>query len=187
MITDVERWTGLRAAAAPGVDGVPIGASHDAWLARFVARVAIVHDGTSCWLWTGSRVPKGYGQFSPRWKTKVYAHRLSWELASGVLAPRDLLVLHSCDNPPCVRPDHLSLGTHARNMQEMVARGRDPKNAPHGERNPFAKLTDEKVRALRADFAAGTSFAELGRRYSVSSTVAADVARWRRWKHVAAA
>lgn len=82
-----------------------------------------------CWLWTrGLTSPSGYGRFKywseteGRWLTRG-VHRISWELANGPI-PDALLVRHRCDNPPCVRPDHLTLGDHAENMHDAVARGR---------------------------------------------------------------
>lgn len=97
-----------------------------------------------CWLWTGSRNHDGYGLFKhpPR---GVCAHRYAWELAHGV-APGKRHVLHSCDNPPCVRPSHLFLGDHAINMADMGRKGRT---------GSHAKLTDEQVRAIRARYARG--------------------------------
>lgn len=71
-----------------------------------------------CWLWTGARDGKGYGRLG----NKV-ASRLSWELSHGPI-PRGKLVCHKCDNPPCVRPDHLFLGSPADNFYDMVAKGR---------------------------------------------------------------
>lgn len=78
-----------------------------------------------CWVWTKS-TRYGYGMFARRenGKTKHYlAHRVSWELANGPI-PEGLQVLHHCDNPPCVRPDHLFLGTQFDNMQDAAAKGR---------------------------------------------------------------
>lgn len=80
-----------------------------------------------CWLWLAARIPPyGYGNFGGtqdgvRW-VKL-AHRHAYELAHGPI-PEGMWVLHRCDNPPCVRPDHLFLGTHADNMRDMVAKGR---------------------------------------------------------------
>lgn len=87
----------------------------------------------SCWLWTGGSVPRGYGRFLWPDGRKGYAHRFSYELANGPV-PDGLWVLHCCDNPPCVRPDHLWLGTHADNMHDMAAKGRKwhPTHCPHG-------------------------------------------------------
>lgn len=95
-----------------------------------------------CWLWTGKLAGRGYGQASAKinghW-TMVYAHRASYEMAHGPI-PKGLYVLHSCDVPNCVRPDHLSLGTQKDNMQQMKDRGRSGRF-----------FTPETVRMVRAD------------------------------------
>lgn len=76
----------------------------------------------SCWLWNASRMPKGYGQLND--KGKVWrAHRLSWVIHYGPI-PENLFVCHSCDNPPCVNPKHLWLGTRSENMKDMILKGR---------------------------------------------------------------
>jgi hypothetical protein len=77
----------------------------------------------TCWLWTGAYQKPGYGKIGDGSHSK-YAHRVSWELQAGAI-PHGLQVLHRCDNPQCVRPDHLFLGTQADNVADMYAKGRD--------------------------------------------------------------
>lgn len=92
---------------------------------RFWSRV---HKGDDCWLWMGSTNNKGYGTIhDPTVGRNVYTHRVSYELNIGPI-PSGLEVCHTCDNPPCVRPDHLFVGTHQENMRDMVVKGR------HGNR-----------------------------------------------------
>lgn len=76
----------------------------------------------TCWEWTGVRTAKGYGRVSIAGRY-IYVHRVSWEWHRGPIPP-GLLVLHHCDNPPCVRPDHLWLGTMLDNVRDMDSKGR---------------------------------------------------------------
>ena len=81
-----------------------------------------VHKSSGCWVWVGNRIPQGYGTIGVGGKP-VRAHRYSWELHNGPI-PDGLFVLHRCDNPPCVRPDHLFLGTALDNSRDCVDKGR---------------------------------------------------------------
>jgi len=95
-----------------------------------------------CWTWTAHRTDKGYGVLGgARDGKNAPAHRVSWELANGLI-PDGLWVLHSCDNPPCVNPAHLFLGSAADNTADMMAKGRN-------RARPRTKLTWADVRAIR--------------------------------------
>lgn len=80
--------------------------------------------GDACWEWTGHANRSGYGRVTRRGRD-LFAHRYSWELANGPI-PDGLIVCHRCDNPPCVRPEHLFLGTHSDNMRDAQRKGRRP-------------------------------------------------------------
>lgn len=82
----------------------------------------IVHPITNCWIWTASTRPSGYGQMGVGYKT-CHAHRVSWKLHRGLI-PKSLCVLHKCDTPACVNPEHLFLGTQKDNIQDAVKKGR---------------------------------------------------------------
>lgn len=116
---------------------------------RFWAKVERT-TADACWLWKGKCKRNGYGQIcaDPEGNVlrgrKLYAHRVAFELAFGPI-PTGLHVLHRCDNPRCVNPAHLFLGTHQDNMADMIAKQRHA----HGERQPTRKLSKHQVRAIR--------------------------------------
>lgn len=102
-----------------------------------------------CWLWTASKLKTGYGKISPRQRDIWWlAHRVSWMLHFGPLSS-DILVCHHCDNPSCVRPEHLFLGTNTDNWVDSASKGRAGFGICRGEDNPLSKLTEEKVKQIR--------------------------------------
>lgn len=113
-----------------------------------------------CWNWTASTFRDGYGQFQCPLGTR--AHRVSWALEYGEIPT--LQVLHRCDNPRCVRPSHLFLGTNADNLADRQAKGRQAQ----GERQWKAKLTDREVSAIRQLYAIGFTQLELVAMYNSS-------------------
>lgn len=152
-----------------------IPAEHDAERARFMKKVRVT---STCWLWTGSTAGTGYGRFSFRGR-KNWAHRASYRIFKGDF-PDELWVLHHCDVPACVNPDHLFLGVPKDNTQDSIRKGRWMSekrrqaikmmrhNSARGANNKLAKLTWEVVRAVRRDYErGGISQAELGRRYDI--------------------
>ncbi len=114
-------------------------------LKRFWAKVDKT-DG--CWVWTAGKNRTGYGRINIAGKN-CYAHRVSWELAHG--SPPPDCLLHKCDNPACVRPDHLFEGTRADNVYDMVNKGRARWGTVRGVNHGGAKLTEKNVRAIRED------------------------------------
>ncbi len=108
---------------------------------RFMAKVQKT-DG--CWLWIGAAIPRGYGRFFYRGKPR-YAHRVALELLGGQEVSDASLVMHACDNPACVNPEHLTVGTQTDNMRDAAAKGRTVNPADwRGPKNPRAKLSAEQ-------------------------------------------
>lgn len=139
-----------------------------------------------CWTWTGSVAGNGYGAIRCNGKQEG-AHRVAWMLAHGDI-PAGLVVRHSCDNPLCVRVDHLSLGTVAENSHDMVSRGRAPRVGPksprRGERNAAAVLTEADVRTIRQDHATGKDTKALAQQFNVSAGTIRHIVTRLTWKHV---
>jgi hypothetical protein len=90
-----------------------------------------VDKSADCWEWVGSKIPQGYGHIHHN-HADIYAHRASWIIYYGEI-PNGLCVLHRCDNPSCVNPEHLFIGTIADNMHDRDAKGRNNK----GKRYPY--------------------------------------------------
>lgn len=144
---------------------------------RFWSKVD-VRGQEACWPWKGRRDADGYGRVQHAGRDQQ-AHRVSWELSCGPI-PAGLCVLHKCDVPPCVNPDHLWLGTNAENLADMRVKGR----AASGSRNGRAKLTEADVRAIRVSLATGCAQRAIATGYGVSRGLIGMIASRDRWRHI---
>lgn len=139
----------------------------------------------ACWPWQAYRMPNGYGQLG--WKKKLeLAHRLAYAEAHNLLntngslaLDRTILVLHSCDNPPCCNPAHLSLGNKKKNAEE--ARDRGLLKILKGEDAVNSKLTESQVLAIRFDERAHR---EIAADYGVGKTIIGSIKNRTKWKHL---
>lgn len=153
-----------------------------------------VNKDDNCWNWLGGINQQGYGRFSYK-GVKVGAHRFSYRSHYGEI-PKGICVLHRCDNPKCVRPDHLFLGTHKDNMQDMVKKGRKaliygkdnyfsnhifPKS---GEENPKSKLTEEDVLNIRKLYSQGISQPVIGKQYGITQPHISAICSRKKWAHI---
>jgi len=174
------------------------------------AEIKSPHVTSPCWEWTAGTDGR-YGRFACNGETR--AHRVAWTLAHGTV-PDGLCVLHRCDNPPCVRVEHLFLGTDLDNSQDKEQKGRaghvsgaehparlhperlargdkngsrvHPERLPRGAKQWRAKLTEQTVREIRTKYATGQHLqADLAVAYGVEQTVISKVVLRRSWKHVA--
>ncbi len=149
---------------------------------RFWLKVAI-GGRDDCWPWTASKVPAGYGQIqvtTGNWKQPLRAHRVAWELTRGPIA-NGLHVLHRCDNPPCVNPAHLFLGTPRDNSDDKVSKDRHAR----GERNRHARLTDDVVRSLlRRRKTKGTSMSRLAKEFEICISQVCQIINRKAWRHI---
>jgi hypothetical protein len=144
---------------------------------RFYSKVAI-NDG--CWMWAGAKHRDGYGFFALGGSSQL-AHRVSWQLENGPI-PDGSHVLHRCDNPACVRPGHLFLGTNQDNVTDKMSKGRF--RTLRGKEQGCSKLSDGAVREMRAKRASGATYAALGREYGVSDVAARNAVTGGTWSHV---
>lgn len=133
-----------------------------------------------CWIWTAYKSPAGYGSFGVRaGESPQLAHRVSYRMTHGDI-PEGMQVLHSCDNPPCVRPEHLSLGTGLDNVRDMFSKGRQPKHSGTrtGERNSNSKFTNAQRAVFLAELERGERLYIVARKYGVKYDTLFDM--WRR-------
>lgn len=127
------------------------------------------------------RAESGYTRITTDDGRVLYAHEFAWEIANGCRVSEGLEILHSCDNPPCINPDHLSADTHLANMLDAANKGR----MAHGERSGAHLLTDLQVleiRRLRQE--AGMKYRDLSARFGVSVTAIAHIVCRRTWRHL---
>lgn len=143
----------------------------------FIDRTKVVGQ---CWEWTGTKEGNGYGWL--RWdRHPAKAHRLAWMLVHGPFPEHgNRHVLHHCDNPPCVRPSHLWIGTHADNMADRHRKGRY--KALKGEEHPNAKMTWQEVEQIRAQWINGRSQASLAEEHGISPTMVWYIVRNKGWR-----
>lgn len=173
---------------------------------RFWAKINASKEG--CWGWNGSTDKDGYGLFTLGGKA-LRAHRLAFALACGEI-PSGMVIRHSCHNPNCCNPDHLSIGTQQDNIRDMIEAGRQfselrnkPKSSAHtqkigasvkayrarlkAEGKPHSgrrKLTDDQVRQLRSRYSAGSKLIDLSREFGLCKTAVARIAKGKTYSHV---
>ena len=129
-----------------------------------------------CVEFEGRRLTKGYGYI----KGKL-AHRDTWEKANGPI-PKGLLVLHSCDNPPCINLEHLFLGTCQDNTDDKMRKGRNPSRI--GSSNGRALLTEDDARDIHLLFMQGMTAPQIAERYLVTADTLRCLKSGFRWKHI---
>jgi len=167
----------------------------DNHVARVAAKFWNLANRTSddkCWEWTGLTNGVGYGSMYVTPEVRLLAHRLAFRICCGSIPP-GLLVCHRCDNPKCVNPRHLFLGTHGDNIRDAVTKKRHVSPFPElrGESNYAHKLSEEDVRVIRATYRRAMggrsrpdSSTSLGKRFGVTPHVIIGIAKGTMWKHV---
>ena len=160
---------------------------HGLPLAERIKESSLVDPATGCWLWQKAKYPNGYGLIGIRKDGKTRsmpAHRASFE-AFRELIPAGLWVLHKCDVPICVNPEHLFLGTNHDNVLDMWAKGRavPPPWVP-GEKQGASKLTEAAVRDIRRRYGMGESQYKLAADYDVTQANISRIVTRQTWVYI---
>ena len=139
----------------------------------------IPEQNSGCWIWISADT-EGYGDFYFH-PTFERAHRASWMLYRGEI-PAGIFVLHKCDNPSCVNPNHLFLGTNDDNMKDMVRKGRQ--KSIRGSQHKNAKVTEDNVIEMRKLSASGMSQYKIAEMFGIGKSMANYICNRTSWKHV---
>jgi len=141
---------------------------------RFFKKFTVSDCG--CWVWSGASTKFGYGVMGGPNRTVLYAHRVSHEIHKGEI-PTGFVVMHKCDNPKCVNPDHLCVGTHAENIKDCIAKGRSSR----GEKNGMARITRLQVDEMRKRVLCGERQCDVAKEYGISKSHISSICNGRRW------
>ena len=145
-----------------------------------IANLSVPEPNSGCWIWFGYVNEDGYGRMrGDNGKTEL-SHRESYRAHCHEI-PDGMQVLHHCDNPSCVNPDHLFLGTVTDNMQDMKRKGRG-KSPQRGTKHHFAKLNPEKAFEIRWKAASGVSLNDLRKQYGVTKFAIQSVVKCKTWR-----
>jgi hypothetical protein len=150
-------------------------------LARRLANGTTINESTGCWEWQRHRNNYGYGKLTVAGRG-VYAHRLAYELCNSPI-PGGMDLLHRCDNPRCINPDHLSVGTRSDNMKDCSRKGRAriPMPVLRGTANGAAKLSETDVVAIRRLLAKKWTQQAIADRFGVPQSQISNIKRGRGW------
>jgi hypothetical protein len=141
-------------------------------------RLSIPEPNSGCYLFLGYINEDGYGRFLYEGKREL-SHRASYKMHRGEI-PGEMQVLHECDNPSCVNPDHLFLGTVDDNMKDMVRKGRQSKL--RGDAHPRSKLAFEKAAEIRQYAATGMRHTDIAQKYDVTRPLISSIVRGEAWQ-----
>jgi len=151
------------------------------YINRFFEKINFDGD---CWEWMAAKNSDGYGDM---WVTDrlVKAHRISWMIANGSI-PNGMCICHHCDNPGCVNPDHLFMGTHSDNMKDAAMKGRNKIPRSTGEEHGISKLNETEVLSIRDEYRDPDhpSMIELGNKYNVSGATICLIVNRKTWQHI---
>jgi hypothetical protein len=142
-----------------------------------------IKENNGCWEWCSKRDRAGYGQLT-RERKNLMAHKLSYQIFVGPIK-KGLYVCHKCDNPPCIRPDHLFLGTQKQNMKDCIEKGRFKIGGNKYSAAANQRLTEKQVKEIRRKYPSGNyTQLELAKFYGVTQTCISDILVFKTWKHL---
>lgn len=156
-------------------------ATRGAWTLERIEERSHPEPNTGCWLWMGAVGPGGYA-VARGLSSGTMVHRHAWSVANGKVIPRGMVIRHRCDQPACVNPAHLLLGTHADNMRDRDERGRN--RQPCGTGHYRAILTPDLVHAIRQRRATGESIRAIAVVTGVTRGAVKGVVSGQNWRHV---
>lgn len=138
----------------------------------------------SCWNWTGAKNQDGYGKVeSVLFKNLHSAHRIAWVLSCGEI-PKGMQVLHRCDNPSCINPEHLFLGTHTDNVRDCAAKGRIRQGDRRGENSSTSPLKNFEVLQIREMAKSGWARSSIAKEFSVCRQSIDAIVNRKTWTHI---
>lgn len=144
---------------------------------RFAAKV-MIGAGDACWLWLGAKDKKGYGKVRFL-DGMLFAHRVSYYLFVGII-PEGQSILHRCDTPACVRPDHLFLGTQRDNMVDKSAKGR----VLRGSKHQNSRITEAQAASILLLAAKGSPQSLIAKLHGISQSQVSNIVRRKVWRHI---
>jgi len=144
---------------------------------RFYSKF-IVNSENGCWEWTDHRLAKGYGILKVNDTNKV-AHRISYEIHIGPIT-EGMIICHHCDNPPCVNPSHLFMGTHKDNVIDKKSKGRDI----IGEKNGRSKLTEKDIPVIRRLLSNKVRQIDIAKQFALAHRTISAINTGHTWKHI---
>lgn len=151
---------------------------------RFECKIIFPERDVDCWKWSAFKNKKGYGVIGYRDLGNISAHRFSYLLYKGDFDQKKI-VCHTCDNPSCVNPHHLFVGTHSDNMIDKIKKGRAENPPIHkGEAQHLAKMNEDKIKEIRRLFANGESQTNLSKKYGLHTSTMYNICRNKSWKDV---
>jgi hypothetical protein len=140
----------------------------------------------NCWEWTANKIKHGYGRINFEGRPQL-AHRVSWILSNGNI-PYGFVICHRCDNPSCVRPDHLFIGTMSDNKKDSDSKNRSYRTGKPpiklGKENNMTRFTKDQILEIRSRYASGEDQYSIGRSYSAAQGTISNIVRRKSWKHI---